>query len=577
MNNCAKKVFILGLDGATFDIIKPLIERGELANFRKIIENGVHGTLWSTIPTVSAPAWTSFATGKNCGKHSIIGFTKRDKNNGYKIRYLTGNDNKSLALWEVLSRKGKSVVVINVPMTYPPKKVNGILVSGSDAVTTNACFTYPASFKEEIFKISNDYKISLILGGYLSNDRRRHKALDMIFSSIEARQKLVLHLLDNAKWDLFVVKFNNPDTVQHHFWKYMDPTHPYHNPSCDDRLKQAINSVYKKLDNVLQSVIDKLDDNTTLIVMSDHGSGQRINKAIYLNEWLRTLCLLSKKDKGKRDGVFPISDTLYNFIEKVLTVLLKNVPPNIKAKIKKRLPGAVSRATSYFKLAGIDWDNTKAFVGEVEGIRINLKGEYPQGQVDKGKEYEELREKIIREIMHLKDPETGEHVIEKAFKREELYSGPYVEEFPDIMLVTKDNKYDISWKFFRGKNTTRLGGSFVVKQSHWRGTSGMHRPNGILIMKGKDIKSGAEITNAGIMDVFPTVMYQMGLPVPDDVDGKALTDAFNSEFLKTNTIQYEQSPDGDKEREDTLLTKDVYSQEEAAKVKEFLQELGYIE
>ena len=198
-SNSTRKVFILGLDGATLDIIKPLIEKGELTNFKKLIESGTHGTLWSTIPAVSAPAWTSFATGKNCGKHSIIGFTKRDKNNGYKIKYLTGNDNKSLTLWEVLSRKGKSVVVINVPMTYPPKKVNGILVSGSDAVTTNASFTYPASFKEEIFKVSSDYKINLMLRGYLSNDRRRHKALDD-FILCDARQKLVLHLLDNAQW-----------------------------------------------------------------------------------------------------------------------------------------------------------------------------------------------------------------------------------------------------------------------------------------------------------------------------------------------------------------------------------------
>lgn len=572
-NNGKKKVFILGIDGATFDVIKPMIKKGELPNFRKLIDCGTHGTLWSTIPTVSAPAWTSFATGKNCGKHSIIGFTKRDKNNGYKIKYLTGNDNKSLTLWEVLSGKEKSVVVINVPMTYPPKKVNGILVSGSDAVTANASFTYPASFKEEIFKVSSDYRINLILGGYLSDDKRRHKALDLILSSIDARQKLVLHLMDSAPWDLFVVKFNNPDTVQHHFWKYADPTHPYHDPKCSEKLKNSIPSVYKRLDGVLGEIMGKLDDDTTLIVMSDHGSGQRINKAVFLNEWLRSLGLLTKKTKGKRSGIFSLSDIIYNSIEKVLSLLLRNVPPNIKAKLKKRLPGAISRATSYFKLAGIDWDKTKAFVGEVESIRINVKDEYPNGQVSKGKEYDELRERIIREVQELKDPETGERVIEKAYKREELYSGPCVQEFPDIILVPQDNKYDISWKFFRGKKVARIGDSFVVKQSHWRGTSGMHRPNGIFLMKGKGVKRGVEITNAGIMDVFPTVMYQMGFPVPDDVDGKVLTDAFKGEVLKANPVKYEKSLDSGTGDENAQ----VYSEEEARKVKEFLQELGYIE
>jgi predicted AlkP superfamily phosphohydrolase/phosphomutase len=265
-------------------------------------------------------------------------------------------------------------------------------------------------------------------------------------------------------------------------------------------------------------------------------------------------------------------------MEKVLSLLIKNLPPNIKTKIKKYLPGTVSRAASYFKLSGIDWNNTKAFVGEVEGIRINLKGEYSHGQVNNGKEYEDLRETIIREITQLKDPETGECVIEKAYKREELYSGPYVGEFPDIILVPKDNKYDISWKFFRGKEFARTKDSpFVVNQKHWRGISGMHRRNGIFMMMGRDAKGGAEITDANIVDIFPTVMYQMGLPIPDDVDGKVLTDAFNNKFLESNPVQYEQPFEGDKETDDTFSTKDVYSPEEAKKAKEILQDLGYIE
>lgn len=572
--NSGRRVFILGLDGATFDIIKPLIEKGELPTFKKIIEDGVHGTLWSTIPTVSAPAWTSFATGKNCGKHGIIGFTKLDRRNGYSIRYVTGNDNKSLTFWDILSRKNKSVVVINVPMTYPPKKVNGILISGCDAPGTNTNFTFPASFKEEIFKISSDYKINLVLGGHLRDDMGRHKAIEMIFRSIEARQKVVLHLIDNVKWDLFVVKFNNPDNVQHHFWKYMDTTHPDYDPACDEKFKQVIFSVYRRLDNLLASIIDKLDDNTTLIVMSDHGGGKLLRKSICLNEWLMTLGLLSKKG---RNGSFSISDNLYIFMEKVVAFLLKNLSLKTKTRIKKYLPGAISRTTSYFKLSGIDWNKTKAFVGEVESVRINLKGKYPHGQVNGEKEYEELRETIIREITHLKDPETGEQLIEKAFKREELYSGPYVEEFPDIILVPKDNKYEISWKFFREKNVKPIGDSFVVRQDNWRGESGMHRPNGIFIMRGKDTKRGTEINNANIVDLFPTIMYQMSLPIPDDADGKVLTDAFKSEFLKTNLVQHEHLPESYKETEDASSTKDVYSKEEADKVKEFLQELGYIE
>jgi predicted AlkP superfamily phosphohydrolase/phosphomutase len=144
-----EKVFILGLDGATFDIINPMIQRGELVHFRKVMESGASGLLNSTLLHHSPPAWTSFATGRNPGKHGIIGFTRMAEN-GYDLRLVNGNDNPCSTMWHELGGLGKKVIVMNIPMTYPPQMVNGLLISGLDAPSTDVDFTHPISILEDI-------------------------------------------------------------------------------------------------------------------------------------------------------------------------------------------------------------------------------------------------------------------------------------------------------------------------------------------------------------------------------------------------------------------------------------------
>ena len=126
-----RKVICIGLDGATFDLIRPWLSKGKLPNIGRIIKDGVWGELESVIPPVSAPAWTSFMTGKNPGKHGIFGF-KKEKQGTYEELFVNRKLIKSETLWKCLSDVGKKVIVINVPLTYPPEEINGYLMSGMD-------------------------------------------------------------------------------------------------------------------------------------------------------------------------------------------------------------------------------------------------------------------------------------------------------------------------------------------------------------------------------------------------------------------------------------------------------------
>jgi predicted AlkP superfamily phosphohydrolase/phosphomutase len=566
-NETGKKVFVLGLDGATFDLIDPLVAAGELPNLAAIIRDGARADMDSTIPHHSAPAWTSFATGKGPGKHGILGFTKMMPNS-YKLELVYGSDNKARALWDVAGEKGKKVIVVNIPMTYPPRPVNGLLISGLDAPSTNTNFTYPRELREEIMRVSPHYKINLHLGGYLHNDKRRVKALDMILGAIEARLQAVLHLMEKHPWDLFSVRFNAPDNVQHQFWKFMDTDHPLHSKESPEALKNAIRSVYRALDKAVGAICEKIDkDNTTLLLMSDHGAGPCIGKCIYVNEWLKSMGYLSGIGGDNGKGLSSLKQMKVFVKGKMISFLLRTIPPEVKGLMMKVAPFAASKTATHLKFSGIDWESTKAFASEVEGIRVNLKGKFPRGIVDPD-DYEAVRQEIIDRASGLRDPETGAPVFENVFRKEEIYSGDCVDEFPDIIL-RPDDRYNISPKL-RGNGSKSH--QFFAREEHWRKISGSHRQHGIFAIKGPDCKDGVDLGEIHITDILPTALYQMGVPLPDDLDGSPIQSAFKEAFLQAHPLEVEKTGDYD-----AVERADVYTDEEKSKLVDSLRGLGYIE
>lgn len=569
--NGSRKVFVLGLDGATFDIIDPMIARGELPNIQKIIKEGVRADLNSTLLHNSPPAWTSFATGKNPGKHGIIGFTKLDPNS-YRLSLVYGSHNRSKPMWEILGEQGKKVIVVNIPMTYPPRPVNGILISGLDAPSTEVDFTFPKEIKKEILQVDPRYKINLHLGGYLTSDARRVEALAIISETTQAMLNVVLHLMNHYPWDLFVVRFNSPDNVQHQFWGFMDETHPEHRPDSPQVLKDAIKTVYKELDQVVAKVHGNIDPATTnLIIMSDHGGGPRSGKSIYVNEWLRSIGYLSKigeEATGIRQAIKRWGEDCRFFIkDKVLSLLLRSLSPKIKAKLMHHIPSAAGMTATFLRFSGINWKHTRAFAGEVEGVRINLVGKYPMGVVEP-ESYDAICDFLIAEARKLTDPETGTRIFKDVLKKTEAFQGVEAVNFPDLILKPED-KYYISPKFLRTKGKS---GGFLAKDDHWRKISGSHRPKGIFIMKGFDCLAGKDLKEADIMDICPTVLYQLGVDIPDDLDGRVVKAAFKEEFLGSHSISFHQAGtyQGDQQG-------DVYSDQEASELRDVLRDLGYID
>ena len=470
-----EKVLVIGLDGATFDVIRPMIEQNRLPNIAGLIGSGVHGKLTSTIPPHSPVAWSSFVTGKNPGKHGVYYFLG-DTLETYNRALVSSKSIRTEKLWQILSRNGKRVGIIDVPLTYPPDEVNGFMISGMLTPSEESIFTYPANLHTELI---------IKLGDYPLEERVLHEfkkgnaldALKQLYYLTNKRRDAAFYLMHKYDWDFFMIVFRGTDLIQHVAFKFWDKNYcKQHELECT-KFGEIIFQFYEKIDAIIGDILTQVRDKCTTIIMSDHGM-RPVSKHFFINKWLIKEGFLRLKRFYLLASIFKIRNT-----------------PSL-----------------------IDWSKTKAFSSWAGGeamIRINLAGREPCGSVKPGREYEQIREQIIDRLYQIKDPDTGNPIIEKVYKKEEIYSGPFLREAPDLQIVTNDMSY-------------HPRGEFAAKQvlmTPQEATPGMHHIDGILIMNGPPIRKATQISGARIIDLAPTILYLLNLPIPDDVDGRVLFEA----------------------------------------------------
>ncbi|MBW1769269.1 MAG: alkaline phosphatase family protein [Deltaproteobacteria bacterium] len=545
-----QKTVVIGLDGATFTVLKPMMEKGYLPNLSNMIKDGVHGPLESTMPPFSAAAWASFMTGKNPGKHGLFDFRapvmispERPLTNATSIR--------SKTIWGILSDAGKKVGVINVPMTYPPERVNGFMIGGMVASGMEEKCFYPKELYQETIRAIGEYPPEPDWDWYRENGTRMasspviQRLIGEVSHLSQKRGEAALYLMEQFDWDVFMVVFTSVDRLQHFAWKYLDPGHKEYKPEEAEKYLESLAGYFSGLDKMIGQIVQSAGKETHTIVMSDHGFGPQYKK-FYINNWLAEkgfLGLLENKRKWRRHlRRFDIS------------------------RIRRFLPRSIDKKIrgNFTVFNCIDWSRTEAYGGtsSEQGIFINVKGREPYGIVETGRQYEDVVDHVCEELERLTDPETGKQVVNKVFRRDELYSGPYVDYGPDIVFELKGMSY---------LTKENIGHHALFESSGFE--SGSHRREGILIMNGPNCKQGVECQGASILDLAPTVLYLSGLPVDKDMDGSVLTGWLDDKFVERNPIQaqrLETTFDGDEIRA-------VYSDSESEEIESMLQGLGYID
>jgi len=569
-NSLSRKVFLIGLDGATFDLIKPWVKEGSLPNFARIMEQGTYGNLMSVIPPLTTPAWASFITGKNPGKHGIFDFAERI-DGSYDIRWVTSLSRHGRSLWSIINSYGKKIGAINIPNNYPIEEVNGFIIAWMDAPGSDN-FTYPPELAREIKDKMGDYIIT-ILDWKENEDLSRFQ--ENLHRMIENRTKATLYLMRNKPWDFFAVLFSATDIAQHCFWSYMDPAHPEHDSVAAVKFQNTIKEVYRHIDSVLGEIESKLDENTTLILMSDHGAGP-LRKVVHLNKWLEEEGFL-KFRKESPIGLDKSGSITSFFSRRIirgsLSFLKRHLSHDMRSRLKKAFPGMRDKVEGILFSSLFDWTKTRAYsLGSYGNIYINLKGREPDGIVESGAEYEELRNEIIARLMDLKDPATERQVVKKVYRREELYHGPFFHKAADLIVFWSKEGYH-SVQRFGSKEDSVFSDRLNFHLTKIRYT-GHHRLNGIFAIKGEGVKQGIEINGAKIIDLAPTILYVLGLPVPDDMDGRVLKEVFDREYLRRRPIEFRELNSGDDTKK---ITQEVYTDTETDEIAKRLKSLGYIE
>lgn len=561
------EILIIGIDGATFSLITPWVDAGELPTFKYLMENGSWGDLKSTMPPITSPAWTSFMTGKNPGKHGIFHFIS-PKDKSYDFFYTNASTRKCKTIWKILNEYGKKAGVYNVPMTFPPESIDGYMISGMGTPGIDSEFIYPSSIKSEIKKVFKQLKLDMVHLEYMRSDEKRDIVLKEMAELEDYRADLSLYLLRNHPVDIFMVVFCSVDQIQHYFWHYMDKEHYKYDSEGAKKYGDTILKAYKKIDEKINQLVNEVSEDTTIVLMSDHGAGPLSDKILYLNNILSEIGVLKFKEKCR-------SSFSKDVIKILDPILRRTLTPKQKMKIAKLFPKLREKwETRLTSLSSIDWANTKAFSYEIlpsdTTIWINLKDKFPNGTVNEGSEYDELLDYITEKLLDLKDP--GKNIIKNVLKKDDLFKGRYSDMAPDLLLnwwdddgfTIRSSSQEKKKDFVRTVNKTDSD-SLV----NWSGT---HRLNGIFLLMGKPFKKINIPSGVDIVDLAPTLLYVMGYPIPEDMDGKVIEAVFNEDYIKSNPIQYVSNQFNEKDKKEH-----TYSEEETLIIQKKLQDLGYLE
>jgi predicted AlkP superfamily phosphohydrolase/phosphomutase len=555
-----RKIFIVSLDGATFDVLQPLARQGYLPTLGNLMASGVSANLESVIPPVTAPAWTSFMTGKNPGKHGIFDFTRFDPVD--RATKLNNADHiRSKTLWQILSEKGKRVVVVNLPYTYPPSKVDGIMVSGWDVPSIEASFTYPEGLRTQIFEKIPDYGSTLDLSLWnllgTKSDPQFQQFLSKLIRSFQQGFELAQFLLRENEWDVFMIHFQQTDWIQHKLWNYIEEACT--NSANKSGRIEKVRECYREFDQLVGKLLQGVKSLQPItMVLSDHGFG-RHRGVIFPNYFLRKWGYFHLVDDAQtrlrdvfRKSRFRTVRQLYDS-----SARLKHSLSDGRQTKKYKSWGEMATANIPKQKSLIDWRRTK--VAAVEGsetahLFVNLVGRGSEGIVQPGDEYESLLCDLVSRFRDLHHSESGAKLLTRVARGSEIY--PQSQDgvlLPDLVLIPQEG----------------YGVSFNISEAQPEiSNEGSHRHNGVLLMQGKELKIPKEKFHPNLVDISPTVLHLLGLPVPTDMDGRALEEIFPN----LPPVVYE---DVDNRKESDTPTE--YTAEEAELIEQRLKGLGYVE
>jgi predicted AlkP superfamily phosphohydrolase/phosphomutase len=494
---------VIGLDGATFDVISPLVEQGELPFLGRIMTEGSHGPLESIIPPVTGPAWSVLATGKNPGQLGIFDFINRRRPDDFRLYPIRSADLAGQTFWDILDAAGYRVGILNYPMLVPAYPIDGWMVAGLGASRLHE-YTYPAGLKQELDQITGGYEISVSYGLPKYRDNLLLLVRDLK-RTLDSRLLAVEHLLSTRPVDVLVAVFSVSDVACHTMWKFwdygastvLDPDH--------ERIREDFVSIWRSLDQAVGRILDRLSPDGHVLVVSDHGFGPS-HGVFHVNQWLQLSGYLVRK------GMCPARGNALR------EGLVERTSPYLGPIFRRVLGSKIHQALRASVLREIDLVNSKAFALEHTDScgSIFVNHQYARAR---GLNEEDFERNVCAQLKRdLLAWGQREGLPGQTFSANELYWGDKAALSPELLFVVDGFRCSVSHRFAEPVYADRL---------HHPMKSGTHRMNGVVMAVGPDVLN-VPIVGAQLQDIAPTVLHLLDLPVPVSMDGKILTGMLKS-------------------------------------------------
>jgi len=453
-----KKVLAIGLDSAPAEIV--FDRREELPVLRELIENGLYGNLRSSDPPITIPAWMVMCTGKDPGKLGLYGFRHR-KDYSYKdIWIATSQSIRERAVWDIIGEQGGQSCLVSVPPSYPPRPVAGNLISCFITPDIEKEYTYPPELRQEI-----EGKFGTYIFDVVFRTDEKDKLLEQTYEMTAKRFEVMNHLVRKKPWDFFMFVEIGVDRIQHAFWKFMDKEH--HLYVEGNKYENAIMDYYRDLDKKIGELLSNVDKETIVMVTSDHGA-KRMKGAFCINEWL-----------------------------------IENGDLVVKEK-----PGAPISLND----VEIDWSRSKAWGwgGYYARLFLNIEGRETQGIINP-EDYEKERDALLERIQSIKGTE-GEEWKTHIMKPQEYFKEARG-DYPDLMVYFDD-------LYWRSAGTLGHNTKYLLENDTGPDDA-VHAQDGIYILYDPQNKMQKKM-DANILDIAPTILHSMGVPIPADMEGKVI-------------------------------------------------------
>jgi len=531
------RTVLVGLDGATFSILDSLMESGVMPFLKKFVARGVRGDLRSTIPHVSPVAWTSCMTGRSPGSHGIFDFIRaEERNGGMHFTLYNSRDIKCETIWSMISRQRMRVTLLNFMLTFPALPISGYVVPGLVSWRHLKQAIQPPELYEKLKLIPElSYK-------ELAWDFELEKKVLQRIGQEEYERWIRFHIRRERHWfeiarylmkvdpcEITAIVFDGIDKLQHICWRFLDPELAPSSPSpYEQKISDLCLEYFAKLDGYLAEIVRLAGPDANIFFVSDHGFGPT-SEIFRVNVWLH--------DQG---------------------YLTWRTPGNLDEATKQSWE---RRQKSNFAL--LDWNKTKAYARtpSSNGVYIR-KACAPHQSGVSDDEYETFRKKLTDELYGILDPKTGERIVKRVWTREEAFSGSQMHQAPDLTLNLRDDGF-VSIKDISPALDSRPE------------ISGTHTPDGIILAAGPSIRRGVTADYRSIIDIASTLLYSLGLEIPEDLEGRVPVEIFQPAWVQANPVRTVKTSVAPRlEPAETDLETET---NEDSRIFEQLKALGYLE